>query len=378
MPGMGPGLAFLAVVVIAVFAFGAARARRAATNGSWAVVAQQLGLSFKPAAWNASPRLAGELEGYPLSVDFHKRGAGQSRTTWTRFKLGVPPLPAGLELRREGFLSGIARAFGAGDIEVGDDTFDRKILVKGHDAAAIRDFLTPARRHCILRFLDTHSRAVIDSQAISWSTRGRISESSRLLSTVREMLRLARSLAAAEPQSESSPVDEKVSDATPSALSDRRDGADALPAPTARPLESAGNAANADSPPVAVFADAVFAPGKPSVEAARSFADRYQGTRVAWTGTLQSVEPYRFDFVFGSGPGVKATLAIHTSQAAAFGDGQVRAVIGLPATTAGLDTRIGERVGFSGTLFKVDGFTKKVFVTGAALRGRRFAPTSPA
>jgi hypothetical protein len=373
MPGMGAVLVFFAAAVIAVLAFGAAKARNEALNRAWSLVAQELGLTFTPAARSVSPRLEGELGGYRSSVDIQKRGSGKHRTFWTRFGLVVPSLPSSLELKRKGFLSGLSMVFGARAIELGDDAFDQQVLVKGNDAAALRAFLTPARREHVRRFFATYSGALINSQVISWSSRGRMSDSSRILTTLREMLRLARSLS--EQGKDGRTADAATNEAPaqtagpPGNESQNSPDGIRLAAAAESPGESASDGESTGSLGVAAFSDAVFAAGKPSFEAARIFADHYQGKRIAWSGILRSAEPYRFDFVFGSGPGVKATLTIHTDQAKAFGDGQLKAVIRLPAETEGLDARMGERVSFSGTLFRVDGFMKRVFLTDAVLHG---------
>jgi len=448
----------VAAIAIGVVVFKAVKARARELNESWGLAAEKLGLSLKPAAWNVSPRLDGDIEGYALTVDVHKRGSGQHSTTWTRFRLGVPSLPPGIELKQEGFLSGLTKVFGVQDIEVGDAAFDDKVVVKGHSETAVRTFLTPARRVRIRRFFDAYRGAVIDGSGIGWSSQGRMKDSSRLLGTVREMLRLARSLAGDEQQdrpleeamqaqrdgmldeamsilkhgrpsedpvvllNDSPPLDEQLLEGNLLYLSDRREEAGKIfrqaleaspddreargwatlaaataataaatavtaaaadltpampPSPPEAPVQSmAATTADETGPEttsarsldVAAFCSAVFVPGGLSFEATRVFEADYQGMRVVWSGTLKSAEPYRYDFVFGSGAGVKATLVIHTAEVTAFGDGEVKAVIQLPEGTADLASRKGERLTFSGTLLKVDGFMRNVFVRDASLQ----------
>jgi hypothetical protein len=119
---------------------------------------------------------------------------------------------------------------------------------------------------------------------------------------------------------------------------------------------------------VADFCSAVFHPGALSFESSRVFDERFAGRQVTWSGTLKAVEPYRFDFVFGQDPGTKATFVIHAAEGATFGGGEISAVIQLPAGSDGLDSRIGEDLQFSGTLEKVDGFVRNVFLTNANIQ----------
>lgn len=396
--GMEPVVLLLIVGVIAAVVFGSVTSRQA-MNHSWDRVATRLGVSLTPGAWNKSPQLAGSVSGYPLSVDIKKR----DKTAFTRFRLGVPDLPAGLKLKSEGFISGISKVFGGQDIEVGDAAFDDRVLVKGTNAEAVRAFLTPPRRREIRRFLDTHSGSVIDGDGISWSRRGRVRDSARLLETIEAMLGLARVLAGDEETDAAiagaaaaagvatamaaSPAATPAADYTSSDPDIAGVEMASIPEPARQPSEAAeiddvpemaeagpepmeatstqGDVAEPDD--AAAFCDALFAPGAMSFETTRTFDAEFKGSQVDWSGTLKSVEPYRYDFVFGSGPAVKATLTLREAEGKAHG-ADVRAVISLPAEIEGLDRRIGERIGFSGTLSKVDGFTRNVFLTDGRLR----------
>jgi hypothetical protein len=77
------------------------------------------------------------------------------------------------------------------------------------------------------------------------------------------------------------------------------------------------------------FCATVFAPGALSIIANQKFRESYAGERVVWTGTLESVTPYTYDFDFGAGHGIKAVLTILESGVP--GARNVQAVIGLPA-----------------------------------------------
>lgn len=469
---MGFVLVVFLVAMGLFVAFSVAKARTEALNRSWRDVAERLGLSLRPATWSKTPKLDGDIEGYPLSVDVHKRGSGNHQKVFTRFKLGVPGLPDGIELKREGFLSGISRAFGMHDIEVGDQAFDDKVLVKGNNKDAVLGFLTPARRVQISNFLDGHSGAVIDSKGVSWSSRGRMTDSARVLGTVEDLLQMARWLAGEEKphvspkqmlaegegilddamsilQGGISPGDAVAaasskpglgkaalatagivsavaaaaasregfgesktaieSDGTtkleaaaqPETVTDLEVAADStapaasraaadseIAVPESNGLEAASEpeaaveseiaaqpsattepeaVQGAEALDVASFCNAVFAPGALSFEATKAFEHGFSGRRVKWQGTLQAAAPYRFDFVFGSGTGVKATLAIYKSEASGLRNGDVKAVLQLPAETEGLEAKIGERLSFAGTLLKVDGLMRTVFVADARL-----------
>jgi len=167
---------------------------------------------------------------------------------------------------------------------------------------------------------------------------------------------------------------------SPATTGDVAEATDPLSAPdtseppdsTAAVEPSAAQTYAADSSPIdgipidELCAD-VFSSSTLSFEATQHFRERYEGRRVSWSGLLEQVEPYTFDFVFGGGRGVRATLMIHRVEGSMTGKGEVRAVIGLPADTNGLAERKGEEIAFSGKLAKVDGLMRRVFVAEAVL-----------
>ena len=57
-----------------------------------------------------------------------------------------PPLAVGLAVTREGAMAGIAKLFGAQDIETGDPSFDRQFVIKGKDAGRVKQILVPDAR----------------------------------------------------------------------------------------------------------------------------------------------------------------------------------------------------------------------------------------
>jgi hypothetical protein len=379
-----PAVFILIAIVVVAVAVVVSNASREELNRSWSTVAHKLDLAFTPSSWNVKPKLEGSVESFPLTVDVHTKSSGKHQSAYTRFRLGLPSLDLGLKLKEQGILSSISKLFGTGDIDVGDARFDDRLLVKGHDSDAVRRFLTASRRGCLQRFYDSHRGATITDREIVWSKQGRISAADKLLATIEAMVVVGRSLTGAEPYA-----------ALPEAVA-------ALPADPAVPVDPAAGAegvaeaerlvepepvpeAVVDAPPlpivpavdpprdasggVAAFCDTVFTPGAMSFEATRVFEDGYKGRHVAWAGTLKAAEPYSFDFAFGPGRGVKATVAIHTVDAGMLGQREVSAVIQLPPEIGDLRSRIGEPVSFSGTLSKVDGLMRKVFLMDGSLNG---------
>lgn len=380
---------FIFVVVGITLAVAAASSRQR-LNEAWQLVAEELGLAQTAADWTAGPRLDGSVAGFPVTIDIEKKGSGKSRTPWTRFAVGVPGMVPDLSFREEGFLSAISKAFGTGDIEVGDPEFDRRFHIAGRSADEIRAYLTPRRRTVLERFFTTHRATQLKDQTVTWAVKGKVKDSSQMVATVEDMLTLARALSGQEQVETGAVADAAPAAATPIdpapvdevTVEDVQFAEEALAAQEAHlagEWETVDEAQLAAEPAAAVpdlasglaarsavdlreFCESVFSPGALSFQASKAFDQSYKGQQATWTGTLQAIEPYNYDFVFGSGKGVKATLDVHKVDGNPTGDGIVRAVLQLPADAQELASRIGEQIEFSGKLTKVDGLMRKVFL----------------
>jgi hypothetical protein len=347
----------VAAVAIAV-GIGLTKNRNQSINQAWSNVAQRLDLSLRLAAMGTSPLLTGFVSGHDVAVDIQKKHSGKSRSPWTRFRLGMQPLGLDLKLKNKGFFDRINMAFGTQKIVVGDAAFDDQIVVKGKNETLMREYLTPQRRRSIQHFLGSFPGAVITDDEITVTSRGYARDADEVLRTINAMLYVAQSLSELRDDADQPTLDtQALNDVAPAPEPDAQ--RDALPA--ALPEAPAG------SPAMAEFRNAVFAPGTLSFDATQTFRKNFEGKRVVWSGTLESASPFAVDFDFGSKGGVRAVLTIDADEAAASAARHVKAVVGLPAGTAGLEDRIGQKVAFAGTLRKVDGFGRKVFVADAEL-----------
>jgi len=199
---MGFAVFFFLIVVAVVVLVSVHQSKR--TREVWENVAKEYGLDFTGTGFFVRPTIRGTLRGFGLNVTTVTRGSGKNSNTCTQFRVTYPDLlPIELRLTREGFASGVAKIFGAQDIQTGDGDFDGEVLVKGVDPKEVARFLTPARRARIRRLLSLHSGAVIDRAAITWERSGVERNQVRLSNTIRLFLRVAWSLAADRAEDES-------------------------------------------------------------------------------------------------------------------------------------------------------------------------------
>jgi len=380
----------------------AGRLRKGGSTDAWQTAAETYGLLLRPASFWKGPKLSGLLSGNELTVDIKDRNTASAAT---RFRLGMRPLNLGWRLKKRGFWNSLRPR-----ILTGDSAFDNQVVIEGHNDLAVQQFLTPERRKVIQGFLGSFKGAAITDSEIAFRITGDVKKADDMLGAIDAMTQVASvlesspraatvsrigsaSAAMTVPQEvsrsvvpEPSPVatsefrqsnvdeadvglevdtDEVVP--TESAVSDvltvEPDGA-TEPKKEASPAPESG-VPSESSPSVEEFCATVFAPGALSFAANQKFKASYEGQRIAWTGTLNSITPFTFDFDFGTGRGTKAVLTVLKGDGA--GSRDVQAVIGLPSGVDTLYDCIGQPIAFEGRLHKVDGLAKRIVIADAAL-----------
>ena len=135
-----------------------------------------------------------------------------------------------------------------------------------------------------------------------------------------------------------------------------------VPAPAAESVPDADLSAEG-------LAKALFSASFPG-EKEKALFQQQIGKCVQWSGVLKTVYPYSSDFVFGKGPGVKATFEI-CEVASGYGMKQkVKATVSLGEDSmAILKGKTGERFTFNGTLLKMETFAREILLEKGSLQG---------
>lgn len=414
---------------VAVVAIAIAKQKREQALTAWSEAARLLGLNYVPGSWFKSGRIHGELDRIPVEIDTFSRSAGQSKQTFTRYRVHFPEaLGLGLKLQNEGFLASVGRFFGAQDIEVGDATFDKAVVVKGAQPEAVRAFLTLSRRHAIQRLFSALNGAKIDDNGMLFEKRGLETQAGNLARHIRRMVNVAHDLVEV-------PEPARTMD---QALTARRDGelehaltlVREIPVPdasrqadvaqlegemlytggrfaeaaeafergrerepddaelhgwaaharnrAAEPPEAAAPPPPAPAPEVvgpdaAAVCQALFAPMMLSLEADKVFEERYRNARVRWTGKLLRVNGFAFDLVFGNQPGTRAVVELSPVEGA-FGR-TAQAVVHLPAAAeTQIESLIGQTVTVEGTLVRCDALMRNLFIEAVRVEGESVPP----
>ena len=115
------------------------------------------------------------------------------------------------------------------------------------------------------------------------------------------------------------------------------------------------------------IAAALFSASFPG-EKEKAIFRNYEGKRVQWNGLLKSAYPYSSDFVFGKGPGTKATFEI-AEVASGYGmKNKIKATVSLGEETLEiLKGKNGTSFAFSGTVLKFEPFSKEILLSDGVL-----------
>ena len=86
------------------------------------------------------------IEGHKVSLDNFTVSTGKTHVTYTRARVATTSAHR-LHVSREHFLSGMAKALGAQDVQVGDAAYDERFQIKSDDEAWARRVLAaPIRK----------------------------------------------------------------------------------------------------------------------------------------------------------------------------------------------------------------------------------------
>lgn len=122
----------------------------------WRRVCERGHLAYQARGMRATGRRDDVMLRVELVLDY-KRG-------WVTEIAAVfdPPLGVGMSVASEGVLSGLKKLFGAQDIVVGDETFDRTFVIKGKDPDVVKQMLTDDARARILELFGRVDELSID------------------------------------------------------------------------------------------------------------------------------------------------------------------------------------------------------------------------
>ena len=379
-----------------------------ATRARWSDAAARLGLEITPGGMLSSPRIDGLIDHHVVSVHKYTKGGGNNQQVFTRYQVDYPSIGLGLDLTRQTTVGGFFRRMvGMQDVEIGDPGFDEAFIVKTADPGGLSAFLTANRRASLGNLLTTYPSLKVTDTSVRVDVRRIVRDPDVLVSTVRRLVGVAKSLGASAPEIDRA-TEARASGDLSEALRRMRKAVESAPDDVERRLQEIDTMAAADrtgdlglrvdelerlapaDPYVAGWRQSVSRPASPKKEPAvetgptidaaaatqdlfagrqlsfavqDKFAAGYAGGRVHWSGAVKSARSYDRDHDFGTGPGVKVVVTVASLEHDLFGSTEVDAIVEFPG--AGQVPERGTEVTFNGTLTAVDPLMRNFTVRGA-------------
>lgn len=106
----------------------------------WRQLATELGATYTDGGMWQNGKIVAHVAAWTVTLDTYTISTGKSSITYTRMRAPyVNPDGFRFTIYRAGMFSGLGRALGMQDIEVGYPGFDRDYVIKGTDGAKVRD-----------------------------------------------------------------------------------------------------------------------------------------------------------------------------------------------------------------------------------------------
>ncbi len=108
----------------------------------WQRLAAQLGGAFVEGRWAHPDEVRAQLGGFDIVLDTYTVSTGKSSQTFTRMRAPfVNARGLRFHVHRASIFSGIGKAFGQQDIEIGDAAFDADFVIQGNDVDKVKNVL---------------------------------------------------------------------------------------------------------------------------------------------------------------------------------------------------------------------------------------------
>jgi hypothetical protein len=133
----------------------------------WLRLANELHGSFDAGGWAKAPKVTARLGGYDIVLDTYTVSTGQSSQTFTRMR--APFVNAGglrFLIHRASIFTGMAKALGKQDIDVGEPGFDDDWVIQGSNVDRVRALLSDPTLRALIASQPRLRMQVVDNEGL--------------------------------------------------------------------------------------------------------------------------------------------------------------------------------------------------------------------
>ncbi len=183
-------------IVLVTVAYTVSRKNR--TDEIWRKTARELDLRFSSGSTFFSGlfserSMTGTYEGYRVRMWTYSDDRN-SNQYFTAARVQLSEIPFEFQLSSKGFLQSIGTFLGGQDIQIGNESFDNEIIVKGRNQQKIRSFLTQERMTKLIRLFRSYPHSEITDKQIEVVQEGVVRNQFHLTSMLDQAIRTARLL----------------------------------------------------------------------------------------------------------------------------------------------------------------------------------------
>lgn len=119
----------------------------------WKEFADEIGASIIDGGFLKEEKMLAKFEDWEITIDTYMQSTGKSSTVYTRIRAPYKCKDEfNFKIYNKSLFSGINKAFGMQDIEVGYPEFDEKFIIKGNDEVKLNELLSNDKIRELLSF----------------------------------------------------------------------------------------------------------------------------------------------------------------------------------------------------------------------------------
>ncbi|MBS1812778.1 MAG: DUF3137 domain-containing protein [Acidobacteria bacterium] len=107
----------------------------------WRQLAAETGAEYVEGNWRKADKVQAQVKQWTITLDTYTVSTGKTYVTFTRFR--APYVNADgfrFKIYRKSMFSGLGKALGMQDVEIGEPQFDEAFIIQGNDEARLRQF----------------------------------------------------------------------------------------------------------------------------------------------------------------------------------------------------------------------------------------------
>ena len=131
----------------------------------WQQLATEIGATYVDGGTWKGDKVQAQIKQWTVTIDTYTVSTGKTHMTFTRFR--APYVNADgfrFKIYRRSFFSGMGKALGMQDVEIGEPQFDEAFIIQGNDEAKLKRLFANAKIRALIVSQPNHTIEVKDDE----------------------------------------------------------------------------------------------------------------------------------------------------------------------------------------------------------------------